>query len=129
MQFLPDLDAARERRHVSLVNDVRDAGLAAHGTAALGVDDVVAALAEGRVHRLLLDTRREMAGSVAPDGRLVRAGQKPPGVRADDLTSEPHLVERMIERTLSSGGDVVPLVPSAADTLAEWDGVAAFLRW
>ena len=47
----------------------------------------------------------------------------------DELISEPHLVERMIERTLSSGGDVVPLVPSAADALAEWDGVAAFLRW
>lgn len=128
-QFVPELDAARERRHTSLVNDVRDAALATRGTAALGVDDVATALAEGRVQRLLLDTRREMAGSVTPDGRLVRSGQKPPGVSADELTSEPHLVERMIERTLSSGGDVVPLVPSAADVLAEWDGVAAFLRW
>jgi Bacterial archaeo-eukaryotic release factor family 5 len=128
-QFQPHLSAARERRHTVLVDEVRNAALAARGTAALGPDDVFTALAEGRVHQLLLDTRREMTGSVAPDGRLVRAGQKPPGVEVGELTSEPHLVERMIERTLAAGGDIVPLVPAAADGLSEWDGVAAFLRW
>jgi Bacterial archaeo-eukaryotic release factor family 5 len=128
-QFLPDLDAARQRRHMTLVNHAIDAARATQGTAAIGVDDVFAALAEGRVHRLLVDTRGEMAGSMAPDGRLVRAGQIPPGMKAGDLFEEPHLVERMIERTLDSGGDIVPLAPSAADALTEWDGVVAFLRW
>lgn len=125
----PCLDAAREAQHTKLVRDVRDAALAAHGTAVLGMDDVLTALAEGRVHRLLLDVRHEMAGSISPDGRLVRTGQRPAGVDPDALVGEPHLVERIIEQTLAAGGHIVPLVPSAADALADGDGVAAFLRW
>lgn len=125
----PCLDAAREARHAQLVKDVRDAALAARGTAVLGMDDVLTALAEGRVHRLLLDVRHEVAGSISPDGRLVRTGQRPAGVDPDALVGEPHLVERIIEQTLAAGGHIVPLVPSAADGLAEEDGVAAFLRW
>jgi hypothetical protein len=129
LALAPTLDEARETRHAALVREVCDTALASRGTASLGVDDTLAALAEGRVHLLLLDTRREMAGSVAPDGRLVRRHQTPPGVDPGALSEEPRLVERMIERALATGGDVVALVPAAADALAEWDGVGALLRW
>jgi hypothetical protein len=125
----PALDQARDEDHRQKAALVRDAALSTQGTATLGLDDTLAALAEGRVHELLLDTQREVSGVVSPDGRLARRGQVPPGVAPGTLQAEPHLIERMIERALETGAGVVPLAATAADVLDDWDRVAARLRW
>jgi peptide subunit release factor 1 (eRF1) len=90
---------------------------------------VLDALAEGRVHTLLLDAARELEGSATGDGRLYPAGVVPPGVSPDELRTEPHLAERMAERALETGATLVAVTGAAAETLAEHDGVAAILRW
>jgi hypothetical protein len=125
----PAMRAAREREHVALAEKVRDAALAAHGSAALGVEETLAALVEGRVHALLLDPRIDIPGVAAPDGRLAREGEILPGVPPEELRAEPHLVERAVERALETDARVVPLEPAAADLLAQWEGMAAVLRW
>jgi hypothetical protein len=108
---------------------VRDAALAPSGRAAVGLDDVLAALGEGRASRLLLDVERRPRGAVTPDGRLIAGGERPPGVDPADLVDEPRLLDRMIERALETGAELVPLVGPASSPLAMHDGVAAELRW
>jgi hypothetical protein len=121
------LAAARARADRALAERVRDAALTASGRAAVGVHDVLAALAEGRVQHLLIDPRRRPSGARAPDGRLAAAGEVPPGAGA--TTPEPHLAERMLERALATGARVTALAGPAVEPLEAHDGVAAALRW
>jgi len=69
------------------------------------------------------------AGARAPDGRLVAAGEVPPGVDPAELVPEPHLVERMIERAFGTGATLVAVEGPSAEPLAPYGGVAARLRW
>lgn len=123
-----ELAAAKREAQLALVTRARDAALAG-GPGALGLADTLAALTEGRVHRLLLDGAREWQGAVAPDGRLLAPGEQPPDIPPDRIVPEPFLAERMIERALSTSAFVTPLEGEAAAALAEADGVAAILRW
>jgi hypothetical protein len=121
------LAAARIASERELAVRVRDAALSAAGRAAVGVDDVLTALDEGRVQHLLLDPRRRHAGARAADGRLVAAGEVPPGAAA--TVPEPHLMERMLERALATGARVTVLQDGAAEPLEPHGGVGAALRW
>jgi hypothetical protein len=121
------LAAARSRADRALAERVRDAALSAAGLAAVGMGDVLTALAEGRVQHLLIDPRRRPSGARAPDGRLAVAGEVPPGAGA--TTPEPHLAERMLERALATGARVTAIAGPAAEPLEAHDGVAAALRW
>jgi hypothetical protein len=123
------LAAARADRTRRLAERVRDAALTRSGRAAVGLDDVLAALGEGRVSRLLLDVERRPRGAVAPDGRLAVSGERIPGVDPADLVDEPHLLDRMIGQALETGAELVPLTGPASAALAMHDGFGAELRW
>ncbi|HSK15684.1 MAG TPA: VLRF1 family aeRF1-type release factor [Gaiellaceae bacterium] len=127
-ELAPELEAATRRRERELVERARDSALAG-GHGAVGVADVLTALAEGRVSHLLYDPERELAGVRSPDGLLAPEGVVPPGVDAESLEPEPNLAERMVEAALATDAAVTPLEGEAAEALAETDGVAALLRW
>lgn len=123
-----ELERAARRRELALVEQATRAA-SSGGAGTLGLSQTLAALAEGRVAHLLFDTRRDYRGASAPDGRLVAEGTVPPNVRDDELTPEPRLAERMIERALATGARVTPLEGAPADALGDYEGVAALLRW
>lgn len=120
----PLLREAHERREVSLVSSARDSALGG-GHGAVGLADTLAALAEGRVQHLIFDDRIDPAGVRDADGRLWADQAHADG----DVTDEPMLVERMVERALETSADVTPVGEQAAEILADHDGVAAVLRW
>ena len=126
---VPDLERARLHERAVRAAEVREAGLTPGGAAALGLDETLAALDEGRVRELLIDPACERTGRRSPDGRLMPAGELLPGTSADELCAEPHLVERMIERALDTGARVTALEGRAAEHLGPWGGIAARLRW
>jgi hypothetical protein len=125
----PEIRAARLAGQLALAEHVRDAALAAAGHGAVGVADTLEALAEGRVHHLLLDPTARPVGARAPDGRLVPAGEVPPGAVAEQMSPEPHLLERMLERALETDARVTAVEGPGAEVLAPFSGVACALRW
>jgi hypothetical protein len=93
--LLPDLSRERKRE---LIAQIKDAALSG-GRGALGVEETMAALREGRVQHLVYD-----AESGHPD-------------------------ERMIELALSTSTAITPVEGDSAAGLAEEGGVAALLRY
>jgi hypothetical protein len=88
--------------------------------AVCGLVPVLAALAEGRVDRLLIDTRRTFPGVLEAGESLALAG---PGQDATDLT------DVIVARALATDAVVTPLSGDAADALGGCEGIAALLRW
>ncbi len=125
----PLIVEARRVEQCDLVRRVLDGAFSTASGAAVGLGDVLSALAEGRVQHLLMDPTVRHAGSIAPDGRLVRAGVVPAGARPEELVEEPHLMERMLERALATDAEVTALEDPARGELVAHDGVAALLRW
>ncbi|MFQ5426392.1 MAG: VLRF1 family aeRF1-type release factor [Gaiellales bacterium] len=126
--LLPELEKARVRQRAELalrVDDIARAG----GGATTGVRATVAALAEGRVSELLIEHGRDFAGVRAPDGTLFAELGSAVGADASQLVDEPRLGERMIERALATGADVITLEASEAAPLDDAGGVGALLRW
>ncbi|WP_240196843.1 VLRF1 family aeRF1-type release factor [Nonomuraea lactucae] len=121
----PELAAVRVRRDAELIGRVRDLALSG-GRGSLGIGPSLALLNEGRVDCLLLDENGRWRGGRGPDGFLYPAGRAPHGV---EVVAEPDLGERMIERALESGAEVMIVHADAAAGLAEHDGVGALLRW
>ncbi|HSI97069.1 MAG TPA: VLRF1 family aeRF1-type release factor [Gaiellaceae bacterium] len=123
-----ELDEANRRREDRLVARARNAALSG-GAGALGLADVLTALADGRVDRLLVAEGREYRGMRSSDGILVPEGVVPPGVAAHELAPVPSLTTHMIEQALAIDARVTPLSATGAAALAEHDGIAALLRW
>lgn len=122
-----------ERLHVGhatsesrLVQDATEAALGS-GTGALGLSEVVGALNEGRVARLIYDPEIRYRGSIGAGGRLYAGGEA--GAAESQAEPEPRLTERLVERALETGARVTPVEGAAAGALAEAAGVAALLRW
>ncbi|MEV4292813.1 VLRF1 family aeRF1-type release factor [Nonomuraea bangladeshensis] len=105
----PALDEARARNDAALAERARDLALSG-GDGAVGLDDILSLLRQGRVEHLLLDE----AGPW---------NSEPMGVTPEELEEE------MIELTFEYGGEVTVLETGAAQELAEAGGVAAMLRW
>jgi hypothetical protein len=125
----PALAEAQRERELSLVREALDRA-AAGGQGAAGPADVGAALTEGRVHLLLLESGRELAGVSAPDGRLAPLGVVPEGVAPEELAPVPHLEERLAALALDTSARVVMVEGEAGELLADGaGGVAAILRW
>ena len=123
----PLLDEVRTDRALTLFRRVREEALGG-GRGALGLGDTLAALAQGRVERLILPAEGELSGASAPDGTLLPAGETPPGFSPEDLRLEPSLAERMIERALQTGASLTLLVGRAEEALGQAEA-AALLRW
>ncbi len=117
VKLLPDLELARCRRDLGLVRRARDAALSG-GRGALGAATVLAALADGRVERLLLDGGGDLPGHTGPGGELL-PGEGP----------EPLFGDRVAIRALESGAAVSVVGGDAAAALADCEGIAALLRW
>jgi Bacterial archaeo-eukaryotic release factor family 10 len=113
----------RAGRNARLSRKVRAAALGAQ-RGALGLSEVVAALNEGRAEHVIYDSALRYSGAIAPDGSLLAAGDAP-GLGRE----ESRLLERILERALHTGARITPVDGSAADNLADADGIAALLRW
>jgi hypothetical protein len=122
------VEGARERRGRAAAERAVAAALSG-GAGAVGLADTLEALAEGRVHELILDPAREHEGAETPEGLLFPAGIVPAGSSPTELRAEPMLVDRMIERAVATDAAVTVLGEGSASVLAEHDGVAAILRW
>lgn len=103
------------RQQARLAEDVVSA---ANGVC--GLVPVLAVLAQARVDRLLIDTRRTFPGVVGPGESLSAAG---PGEDPADLT------DLIVGRALATDAAVTPLSGDAAGALAASEGIAAVLRW
>lgn len=121
------LKTLRHERAVNLVQTAKDRALSG-GAGALGLDDVLASLNEGRVEQLLFDAGVSFSGYRTEEGLLYATNGRP-DLDDDLLIEEPLLVERAIERTLETGATVTPVEDEAAEALAEQRGIAALLRW
>jgi hypothetical protein len=110
--MLDDLTRERERALLERVTDEAHGGT----RGAVGVEETVQALIEGRVEHLLLDPTR---GYELPDDSPLADGNEA------GLT----LAERMVELALATGAAVTPLEGDAAERLGEAGGVAALLRY
>ncbi|MDP9841180.1 VLRF1 family aeRF1-type release factor [Streptosporangium lutulentum] len=124
----PQLKAARTRYGAGLANRAKDAALAG-GRGVLGLRDTLHALNESRVANLLLDESREWSGSRTDYGMLHLPGEIPPGESEKTLVPESAMGERMIERALDIDAEVTVLDREASRILADYDGVAAIMRW
>ena len=110
---LPELNRERERTLVERV--VAEAHGGTRG--ALGLEETVQALVEGRVDHLLVDLERPYE---LPEGSPLLEASGGPGLP---------LGERMLELALSTSAAITPLEGAPADELAAHGGVAALLRY
>jgi hypothetical protein len=114
-----------KERERQLLAQVRDA--AGSGTAALGLSEVAAALNAGRVAHLVYDPQVRYAGSVGADGAVYGGDESPPGTQ--QVTAEPRLTERLVERAMNTAARITPIEGAARGCLKDAAGIAAFLRW
>jgi hypothetical protein len=124
--MLREVHRDREQRLVRRVVEVANSG----GGAALGPRRVCDAANVGRIDHLLFTRDTELVGQVAEDGTIhdeVHGAAAQAGLQ---MTREPHLVERLVEKVLSMGGRVTRVDDDEASaSLASHRGLAALLRW
>jgi Bacterial archaeo-eukaryotic release factor family 10 len=114
-----------KERERHLLAQVRDA--AGSGTAALGVSEVAAALNAGRVAHLVYDPQVSYTGSVGADGAVYGGDEIPPDTQ--QVTAEPRLTERLVERAMNTAARITPVEGAANGSLKDAAGIAALLRW
>jgi len=125
-----DLDVAARARRQDLATHALDAARTRAGKAALGVDDVLTALVEGRVHHLVVVAAAlPSAYEQMPDGRLAAAGELPAGVLHGRLRRLPGLCDRMVAEAVLHDGEVTALGIDESPELVAAGGVVAILRW
>jgi Bacterial archaeo-eukaryotic release factor family 5 len=110
-----EANRARERR---LIDQIGEA-IGTSAGVALGPQEALEALGEGKVRHLVFDANRDYAGR--PLGTRAAA----PGGGDNGVP----VAERMIELALATGAEITPLESAAATELSERDGVAALLRY
>ncbi|SRR6266540_1737180 len=109
-----ELNRARE---MELVQELEEAIGSAKG-AALGPQEVLEALAQGRVRHLIFDADRDYAG------RPLDAH-----ITGDGADGDTPVAERMVELAVATGADITPVEDGPASKLAPHDGAAALLRY
>lgn len=110
--LLADLNRERENALLDRVTNEAQGGT----RGALGVEETIQALAEGRVQHLLVDSGSEFE---LPSDSPLADGEEP-GLS---------VAERMVEMALATGAAVTPLEGDAAARLERAGGVAALLRY
>lgn len=116
------LDAERVRHEQELVERLEQAR--AHGAAAIGLDETLAALAEARVGTLLLGSDRLPAGEVVPDEH--------PGLPFPDHPDAHDVLPAdlaVVAAACLTSAEVESLAPELLADLPGFDGCAALLRW
>jgi peptide chain release factor subunit 1 len=123
LELEQQLEAERERAAIEALRAAAGAG----DRAVTGLTRTLAALAESRVERLIVDLDRsapgvacEACGTLAEWGNTCRTCGGP-------VLAVPDVVESAVAATLRQGGRVEPV--SANGSLAEVDGIGAFLRF
>jgi stalled ribosome rescue protein Dom34 len=127
--FADDLDDFRIKRELKLVEQARDAALSSGGTGALGLRDTLDALTQARVSHLILEDGRNWPGQHSQDGAILVGSDAPLGLDTSDMVADQNMSERMIERALGTDAKVTLVQGPAIEVLAEYEGVAAILRW
>jgi peptide subunit release factor 1 (eRF1) len=130
------LDAAREmaeeierRTETEMVEELVESATAPR--AALGLEPVLEALSDDRVHHLFIVSDFARDGAECPNcGRLV-AGQDRDncprcGAKVEPL---PDLAERIVNRALEQAAQVEMVSGEAAATLADYSGIGAWTRY
>lgn len=97
-----------------------EAEATAGGKGVCGLAHVVAALAEGRVARLLIDSSKSFPGTVGP-GEMLSA--------AFDAGSATDLTDWIVVSALATDAAVTPVSGEAAAVLESRGGLGALLRW
>ncbi|HZT07510.1 MAG TPA: Vms1/Ankzf1 family peptidyl-tRNA hydrolase [Chloroflexota bacterium] len=128
------LDAARrvaedvEREHeIALVSELLDSAGLKH--TAIGLDDVLAALADGRVHELLVAESFDAAGAECQVcHRLLPARDRCVWCDAPTITV-PDLREQVVRRALDQGASIEIVRGEAASKLNEQGGMGAWTRF
>lgn len=124
--LLRSVHAARER---ALIQDARERA-AAGTTGVLGPKQVCTAANRGRVAHLLFARHTILTGYLAEDGTVHHMVGGPAAQAGLKMQEEPFLVERLIEKVLTMGGQVTRLDDDEAiAAVADHDGLAALLRW
>lgn len=126
-QVWPVLRSVHRQREVDLVEQAKDRALSG-GAGALGISDTLRALNEGRVDHLLFQSTLELEGFVS-EAKTLHFEEADPMAQGVELTPEPLLVERMVEKAFGMGGKVTPVEEEAAGFLGEHGAVGALLRW
>lgn len=111
----PPLEAAwleRTRRLVAAARERASAG----GAGALGPQETLGALAEGRVNHLVLDPDHDFSSA---------AGSIPPSIGGPPSM----LAERAVEAAIAAGGHVSTLPVSDSEELLDAGGMVALLRY
>jgi hypothetical protein len=121
-------DEAQRRREIALVRRAKDLALS-RSQGCLGVRDTLEALNQSRVQHLIFDANRVIAGFSTIDGQLFRDRDKLAVQAGLMLRAEPKLVERMVKRAQELSAEITPVTERAALDLADFEGVAALLRW
>lgn len=119
------LQRQRRERERQLLAQIRDA--VGSGTAAFGLSEVAAALNDGRVAHLVYDPQVRYAGSVGADGAVYGGDELPRD--AQEVTPEPRLTERLVERAMTTAARITPVEGAADGCLKDAAGIAALLRW
>lgn len=122
------LRSVHRQRELELVDAAKDRALSG-GAGALGLEDTLDALNQGRVEHLLYQTNLEVEGYRSSEGTLHVSPDGPEAEAGFEMRREPLLVERMIERVMETSGKVTPVDEEAAGALGEYGGVGALLRW
>lgn len=124
--LLRQVHRAREERLVERALDTARSG----GRAVLGARRVCETANVGRIEHLLFTREAQVVGQVAEDGTVhddVHGAAAQAGL---EMSREPHLVERLVEKVLSMGGQVTRIDgEEPAASLGDHDGLAALLRW
>ncbi len=121
----PILRSVHRDREVELVEQAKERALSG-GAGALGLADTLEAVNQGQVAHLLFGNDLEVAGYVSEQETLHVDPSDAVGL---DVTPEPLLVERMVEKVMRMSGRVTPVDEEAAGFLGEHGGVGALLRW
>ncbi len=122
------LRSVHRDRERELVDDVLERALGG-GPAAVGLRHVCSALNEGRVAHLLYDVDLELEGFVSDEGTVHPRVEGPVAESDVALRRDPLFVERMLEKAIGTSATVTPVSDETAEPLAEYEGVAARLRW
>jgi hypothetical protein len=110
------VEELNRERELAVVGELEEAIGSGTG-AALGPQEVLDSLGEGRVRHLVFDADRDYAG-------------EPLEARPDDADEvELPVAERMIELAVATGAEITPLAGDPARQLAKHDGAAALLRY